>query len=111
MYLNNLANKLSNLGKHDEALTAAKEAVTIQRALADDRPDAFKPNLAGVLNTLASSLSNLGKRDEALAAAKEAVTLYRTLAKAQPDAYEPNLAISLTNLGMRPENTALSGSR
>ncbi len=98
MWVNNLANRQSTLGKRDEALTTAKEAVVLYRTLAETQPDAFKPNLAGTLNTLASSLSNLGKRDEALAAAKEAVTIYRTFAEAQRDSFKPTLAVSLNTL-------------
>jgi tetratricopeptide (TPR) repeat protein len=74
--LNNLANRLSDLGRREEALKAAKEAVRLRRALAEARPDVFIPNLALSLNTLANRLSDLGRREEALKTAEEAVRHY-----------------------------------
>jgi hypothetical protein len=50
--LNNLANRLSDLGRREEALSAANEAVRLRRALAEARPDAFTPDLAQSLNNL-----------------------------------------------------------
>jgi hypothetical protein len=44
--LNNFANRLSDLGRREEALTAAEEAVRLYRALAAARPDAFTIQLA-----------------------------------------------------------------
>ena len=96
--LNNLAVRLSELGRREEALHAAAEAVTLRRALAAQRPDAFTPDLAGSLNNLAACLSALGQREEALDAAAEAVTLRRALAAQRPDAFTPDLATSLNNL-------------
>ena len=71
--LNNLANWLSALGRREEALEAAEEAVRLRRVLAAARPDAFTPDLAMSLNNVANRLSDLGRREEALEAAKEAV--------------------------------------
>ena len=99
IWLNNLANRLSDLGRREEALTAAEEAVRLYRALAEARPDAFIPDLALSLNTLAAMLSALGRREEALTAAEEAVRLYRALAEARSDAFIPDLAGSLWVLG------------
>jgi tetratricopeptide (TPR) repeat protein len=96
--LNNLASRLSELGRREEALAAAQEAVRLRRELAAARPDAFLPNLAVSLNNLAAMLSELGRREEALATAQEAVCLYRDLAVARPGAFPPNLAGSLNNL-------------
>ncbi|WP_114913236.1 tetratricopeptide repeat protein [Acidibrevibacterium fodinaquatile] len=96
--LNNLANRLSDLGRREDALAAAEEAVTLSRTLAAAQPDAFTPDLATSLNTLANCLSALGQREDALAAAEEAVTLRRALAAARPDAFTPDLAMSLNNL-------------
>jgi tetratricopeptide (TPR) repeat protein len=64
---------LSDLGRREEALAAAQEAVDIYRDLARARPEAFTPDLAMSLNNLANCLSALGRREEALAAAQEAV--------------------------------------
>jgi tetratricopeptide (TPR) repeat protein len=97
---NNLANRLSALGRREEALLAAQEATGILQELAADRPDAFWPDLAASLNDLGNMLSELGRREEALAAAHKATDLYRELATERPDAW-PNLAVSLNNLGNR----------
>jgi len=81
------ANYLSYLGRREEALAAAEEAVELYRALASARPDAFTPNLAGSLNNLAAMLSGLGRREEALAAAEEAVRSFAQYFFAQPVAF------------------------
>ncbi|MCU1483158.1 MAG: Tetratricopeptide repeat-containing protein, partial [Subtercola sp.] len=52
MSLNNLSNRLGDLGRREDALTAIEEAVTLRRALATARPDAFTPDLAMSLNNL-----------------------------------------------------------
>ena len=99
--LNNHGVSLSALGRREEALEAAAEAVALYRQLAAQRPDAFLPDLAGSLNNQGSMLSALGRREEALEAAAEAVTLYRELAAQRPDAFLPDLAMSLNNQGNR----------
>jgi tetratricopeptide (TPR) repeat protein len=96
--VNNLANRLSDLGRREEALTAAEEAVRLRRTLAASRSDAFTADLAASLNNLATMLSALGRREEALRADEEAVRLGRVLAAARPDAFAPGLAVSLTTL-------------
>jgi tetratricopeptide (TPR) repeat protein len=95
--LNNQSNRLSEMGRHEDALTAIEEAVTIRRQLADARPDAFLPNLAMSLNNQSAMLSKLGRREDALIAIEEAVTIRRQLADARPDAFLPDLAMSLNN--------------
>jgi tetratricopeptide (TPR) repeat protein len=94
--LNNLGNRLSNLGRREEALAASQEAVDIYRRLAQTRPDAFLPYLATSLNNLGGDLSNLGRREEALAASQEAVDIRRRLAQTRPDAFLPDLATSIS---------------
>jgi len=96
--LNNLAVRLGELGRREEALAAARQAVDLRRELAARRPDAFNPNLAASLNNLAKFLSELGRREEALDAARQAVDLRRELAARRPDAFNPDLAMSLNNL-------------
>ena len=71
-FFNNGAGYLSDLGRREEALAAAQEAVNIRRDLARARPEAFTPDLAMSLNNLANVLAALGRREEALAAAQEA---------------------------------------
>jgi tetratricopeptide (TPR) repeat protein len=99
--LNNLANRLSEAGRRDAALTTAEEAVTLRRQLADANRSAFLPDLAASLNNLATYLSETGRRDEALTIAEEAVSHYRQLADANRSAFLPNLAASLNNLANR----------
>ena len=113
LWLNNYANLLGDLGRREEALAAIEEAAGIYRDLAQARPDAFRPDLAGSLNNQAVHLAGLGRREEALAAIEEAVTIRRDLAQARPDAFRPNLAGSLNNqavhlagLGRREEALA-----
>jgi len=97
-FLNNLAIRLSDLGRREDALTTGEEAVRLYRALADARPDAFTADLARSLNNLANRLSDLGRREDALTTAEEAVRLRRALADARPDAFTANLATSLNTL-------------
>lgn len=99
--LNNLANRLSELGRREAALEAATEAVAHYRGLVAQRPDAITPALAMSLNNLAIRLSDLGRREGALEAATQAVTLCRQLAAQRPDAIPPALAMSLNNLANR----------
>ncbi len=97
-WLNNLSVRLAHLGRREAALAAIEEAVTIYRALAAARPDAFGPELARSLHNLSNRLSALGRREAALAAIEEAVAIRRDLAAARPDAFRPDLARSLNNL-------------
>jgi tetratricopeptide (TPR) repeat protein len=97
--LNNLANRLSDLARREDALMVAEEAVRLRRALAAVHPEAFTPDLALSLNNLAAILSTLRRREEALAAAEEAVRLRRALAAARPDAFGVDLARSVWVLG------------
>jgi tetratricopeptide (TPR) repeat protein len=96
--LTNLGIRLSDLGRREDALAVAAEAVSLYRTLAAQRPDAFRPDLAGSLNNLAGRLNALGRWEDALAAAEEAVSLRRTLAAQRPDAFRPDLAMSVNNL-------------
>ncbi|RZU11430.1 tetratricopeptide repeat protein [Kribbella rubisoli] len=93
-----LSNALAQLGRHEEALLPALEAVEIVRSSADtDRSS----RLAGLLNNLGIRLWDLGRREESLAQLEEAVTLYQQLAEGQPATYAPEYASSLNNLGIR----------
>ena len=99
-WTNNLANRLRELGNREAALSAAREAADLYRALATQRPDAFGPHLAGSLNTLAFMLTEQGDREAALSAAREAADLHRALAAQRPDAFRPVLAMSLNNMAI-----------
>ena len=90
MALNNLGGSYSEVGRRQDALTPAEEAVRLYRELAAGNP-AYLPDLAGALGNLGGSYSEVGRRQDALTPAEEAVRLYRELAAANP-AYLPNLA-------------------
>jgi tetratricopeptide (TPR) repeat protein len=98
MSLNNLGNRLSDLGRDEEALATAKEAAGLYRRIARERPDAFLSGLAASLSNLGKFFSALGQFEEALTAAEEAASLYRQLARQRPDAFAPYLARSLVSL-------------
>ncbi len=95
---NDEAIRLSAVGDREAALSAAREAADLYRALSAQRPDAFRPDLALSLNNLAAMLSGVGDREAALSAAREAADLYRALSAQRPDAFRPDLALSLNNL-------------
>ena len=99
--LNNLAARLGDVGRREEALAAAEESVALRRQLAAASPAAYLPDLAMSLNNLANQLGEAGRREEALAAAEESVALRRQLAAASPAAYLPDLAMSLNSLANR----------
>ena len=61
-----LSIRLSDVGERKAALEAAREAVRLRRALVEESPTAYTPNLAGSLNNLANLLSEVGERNEAL---------------------------------------------
>jgi tetratricopeptide (TPR) repeat protein len=106
-----LGNRLSNLGRGEEALAATKEAVDIYQRLAHTRPDAFLPAFATSLTNLGVMLSRLGRGEEALAATQQAVDIYQRHAHAPPDAFArslSNLGFMLSNLGRGEEALAES---
>ena len=79
MSLNNLGNRLSELGQREAALAATREAVDLYRAVATRHPG-FQPTLAMSLTNLGAMLSELGHHELALAATREAADLRRALA-------------------------------
>ncbi|MGW4666558.1 tetratricopeptide repeat protein, partial [Streptosporangium sandarakinum] len=52
MSLNNLSNRLGDLGRREEALEAITEAVTIIRHLAKTHPSVYQENLEQFLRTM-----------------------------------------------------------
>ena len=96
--LNNLSNRLGELGQREDALAAIEEAAQVYRELAVARPDAFLPDLAASLNNLSNRLGELGQREDALAAIEEAAQVYRQLAARWPDVYQPDLDQSVAAL-------------
>ena len=64
---------LSELGRREDALAAAEEAVALYRTLAAQRPDAFRSDLAKSLMVLAQCLEAMDRRGEGLQANVEAI--------------------------------------
>ena len=95
--LGSLGVRLSQLGRHQEALLADEESVGLWRPLARDNP-ACQPDLARALRYLGFQLHELGRYREAVAATEEAVGLWRPLAPDNP-ACQPDLARALRHLG------------
>ena len=98
--LNNLSVRLSELGRREEALDAAAEAVSIFRGLSSARPDVFLSSLASSLSNLGNRFGDMARREEALDAAAESVSIRRFLASTRPEIFLPGLANSLNNLGI-----------
>ncbi len=83
------------MGRRAEAVAPTEEAVTYDRALAEENP-AYLPNLAAALNNLGICYSEVERPGEAVAPTEEAVAYYRALA--ENPAYLPDLATALNNL-------------
>ena len=75
---------LSEVGQHEAALAATREAVELRRALAAQHPDAFLPHFATSLDNLARRLTETGNHDAANAASREATEIRRTLHAKKP---------------------------
>ncbi len=94
---NNLSVHLSDMGETAAALTAIREAVGLYRALAQEHPARYRPDLASSLNNYSTCLYGVGETAAALTAIREAVGLYRALAQEHPARDHPDLAMSLNN--------------
>ncbi|MFF2951520.1 tetratricopeptide repeat protein [Kitasatospora sp. NPDC057965] len=99
--LNNLSNRLGEVGQRAEGLAAVEEAVGHYRTVAEANPDVYLPHLATALNNLSIRLSEVGRRGDSLTVVEEALTIRRALTTANPDAYLPDLAMALNNLSNR----------
>ena len=82
--LNNLGNRLSDLGRREEALAATGEAAEIYRELAAQSRDAFLPDLARSQSFLGDVLIASGRPRESLAAYTECATLLKPYAESHP---------------------------
>ena len=89
MSLNNLANRLSALGRREEALAHAQESVRLDRQLAEARPDAFLPDLATSLAVHGNCLAALERHSEAMQATAEAIRLLAPPFAQVPAAFAP----------------------
>ncbi|MEP6851043.1 MAG: tetratricopeptide repeat protein [bacterium] len=91
--------RLEKLGQYEEAVTATEESVATCRELVADRPDVYRPVLAGALTNLGNWRGQLGRYEEGLTAAEESVAIRRELVADRPDVHRPDLALALNNLG------------
>ena len=83
-----LGNRLSNLGRREEALAASNEAVTIYRRLAETHPDAFLPDLARSVSVVSNIFALLGRSVEAARAAHHALEILAPFVERNPDVFE-----------------------
>ena len=97
--LSNLGNRLAQVGRYDDALGCAKEAVWIRQRLVSRAPDAQAPGLAQALSNLGVRLAEVGRHTEALATEEVAIDVRRRLAAADPARFEADYATSSSNLG------------
>jgi hypothetical protein len=70
--MNNQSNRLSDLGRREEALAVIEETITIRRGLASARPAVLAVRYAISLRMQAMILSELGRSAEAQAARHQA---------------------------------------
>ena len=89
-----LSSALEKTEKHEEALAAATEAVSILLRLTDDFPE-FSPLLAQAQDNHAMALEGLNKYAEALESVSAATKLFRELERLRPGMYTYYLAHSL----------------
>jgi hypothetical protein len=75
---------LADLGRREAALAASQESVDIHRALAEERPDAFLPDLGTSLITMAEILAGAERYAEAAASAQEGVAMIVAFSETQP---------------------------
>lgn len=72
-----LSGRYRDVGRFDDALAAAQQAVDLYRKLQGEGAKTYRTEFAAALTTLAGRLSDLGRRQEALDVATEAVDLLR----------------------------------
>jgi tetratricopeptide (TPR) repeat protein len=112
LWLNNLANRLSEIGQREAALNAAQDATQIFRELAEASPDAPLRDLASSLTTLGNRLGELGQFEASLAVTEEAADYFSKLATGGEDVRTDlamtfnNMASQLAALGRREEALA-----
>ncbi|KAE8260468.1 hypothetical protein A4X09_0g7765 [Tilletia walkeri] len=73
--LHNYSVRLSQAGRHDEALKAIEECLAMRRSLHERRPAGFEADLAMTLNIYLLRLSEAGRHEEALKAIEECMAM------------------------------------
>ena len=101
VYLNNLANFLSALGRREEALAAAQEAAIFIAIWRGRVPRRSRPiwQARSTISPICCPLSAVARRR--WRRRKRRLNIRRDLARARPEAFTPNLAGSLNNLANR----------
>jgi tetratricopeptide (TPR) repeat protein len=107
--------RLSNLGRREEALAATQEAVDIRRRLAQTRPDAFLPDLAGSISVMSDVLAALDRHGEAAQAAIQALEILAPYVERYPQTYrdlartiEDDILRCSEAAGQQPDNALLA---
>ena len=90
----------SRLGRTDDALKSAYEAVEISALLTTVSQEQFEPHLAWCKVNLASVMSDAGQHKQAILAARQAVDSYFRLANNAPDKYLGHVGEALSQLGL-----------
>lgn len=93
-----LSHRLAELGRHDEGLRVADEAVDLAEALDERLPGSHRWTYAWALSNLAMRLSNLGDHNGALAVGQESVEIYRAIDRSDPGGRAGGLGNALVNL-------------
>jgi tetratricopeptide (TPR) repeat protein len=86
--LNNLANRLAEAGRPEEALAAAVEAVELYREAARRQPGLPVADFATALDNVAVCMGRLGRYEDARAARGESAEIWRSLSEAQPQRHQ-----------------------
>ena len=66
--------------------------------MAEQNPEAYKPDVAATLNNLGTLLKTTNKLKQAQDYYEEALVIRQDLAKQNPEAYKPDVAMTLNNL-------------
>jgi CHAT domain-containing protein/tetratricopeptide (TPR) repeat protein len=100
MTLHNLGAVQCDLNAPEAARDSLQEALAICRELARQRPDVYRPDVAGTLNHLGNVQRALNALEAARGSFQEALAICRELARQRPDVYRPDVALTLNNLGL-----------
>lgn len=96
--LNNLSIRLGLLGRHDEALRRAEEALAIYEELAAADPAAHAASLGRILANIANIRVELQQYEQGEAPARHGVAILREVADLRPDEFSLDLAMALNAL-------------
>ncbi|MET8977005.1 tetratricopeptide repeat-containing protein kinase family protein [Streptomyces sp. NPDC004539] len=92
------SNHLAFLGRLEESLSHAEQAVGVYRELAAGAPQEHTLGLGAALNNLSVRLGESGRAEESLAAVSEAARLYEATTRLD---FAPGLSMILNNLSHR----------